>query len=148
LNVNPIEKYIHQSSEFTRQVFLLLEKWINESCPNATDAIKWGFLHYMYKGKILCSFAAFSKHCAISIPTTKFMHDQTLQHTAESDVAMGHFGKITSAKDLPTKKKFIGYLKAAMVNIDTKTKPICKTVVALPNALEEACNLNLIYTKI
>ncbi len=76
------------------------------------------------------------------------MHDQTLQHTAESDVAMGHFGKITSAKDLPTKKKFIGYLKAAMVNIDTKTKPICKTVVALTNALEEACNLNLIYTKI
>ena len=73
------------------------------------------------------------------------MHDHTLQHTAESDVAMGHFGKITSVKDLPTKQKFISYLKAAMVIIDAKTKPVSrlskpsnKTVLTLPNAFEKA----------
>ena len=145
MNVNPIEKYIHQSPEFAKPVFQLLVKWIIETCPNSNEAIKWGFPHFMYHGKILCSFAAFSKHCAINIPTAKFMEDQTLQHTAESKIAMGHFGKITSVKDLPTKKKFIGYLKAAMVIIDAKTKPVSrlskpsnKTVLTLPNAFEKA----------
>ena len=143
--MSPTEKYIHQSPEFAKPVFQLLVKWIIETCPNSNEAIKWGFPHFMYHGKILCSFAFFSKHCSINIPTAKFMVDQTLQHTAESKIAMGHFGKITSVKDLPTKKKFIGYLKAAMVIIDAKTKPVSrlskssnKTVLTLPNAFEKA----------
>ena len=140
-----IENYIASSAEFARPVFIHLVQLIHKACPEATTSIKWGFPHFMYHGKILCSFASFSKHCAINIPTAKFMEDQTLQHTAESKIAMGHFGKITSVKDLPTKKKFIGYLKAAMVIIDTKTKPVSrlskssnKTVLTLPNAFEKA----------
>jgi uncharacterized protein YdeI (YjbR/CyaY-like superfamily) len=142
--VSPAENYIHQSPEFAKPVFQLLVKWIIETCPNSNEAIKWGFPHFMYHGKILCSFAAFSKHCAINIPTAKFMEDQTLQHTAESEIAMGHFGKITSVKDLPSKKKFVGYLQAAMRIIDAKTKPakiskaIDNTVPQAPSTLEEA----------
>lgn len=142
--MSPAEKYIHQSPEFAKPVFQLIVKWIIEACPNANEAIKWGFPHFMYHGKILCSFAAFSKHCAVSIPSAKYMEDKTLQRIAESEAAMGHFGKISAVKDLPEKEKMIGYLKAAMDIIDSKAKPESKSIaknkktITLPAAMEEA----------
>ena len=42
------------------------------------------------------------------------MKDQSLVEMAKSEEAMGHFGKITSLKDLPSDKKIIGYIKEAM----------------------------------
>ena len=77
---------------------------------------------------------------------------------AESEAAMGHFGKITAVKDLPEKKKMIGYLKAAMDSIDSKAKPESKSIaknkktITLPSALEEAMQsqpeLRLTFSKL
>jgi uncharacterized protein YdeI (YjbR/CyaY-like superfamily) len=142
------EKYIGESPEFARPVFSLIVKLVRQVCPPATEAIKWGFPHFMYKGKILCSFAAFSKHCAISIPMAKYMDDKTLQKIAENDTSMGHFGKITSVKDLPAKGKMIDYLKSAIMIIDNNSMPanqsnrIKNKVQILPNALQEALQDN------
>lgn len=116
-----IENYIASSPEFARPIFIHLVQLIQKACPEATSSIKWGFPHYSYKGKMLCSFAAFSKHCAFSIPTAKMMQDQSLQKMAEAEIAMGHFGKITTIDDLPSANKIIGYLKSAMSIIESKT---------------------------
>lgn len=144
-----IENYIANSPEFARPIFIHLVQLILKACPEATTSIKWGFPHYSYKGKILCSFAAFSKYCAFSIPTAKMMQDQSLQKMAEAEIAMGHFGKITTIDDLPSDNKIIGYLKAAMSIIEskpTKQQKINKEkIVALliPEALMKALHAEI-----
>ncbi len=42
------------------------------------------------------------------------MTDKTLIDKAATEEAMGHFGRITSLKDLPSDRKLIAYIKEAM----------------------------------
>jgi uncharacterized protein YdeI (YjbR/CyaY-like superfamily) len=58
--------------------------------------------------------AAFKQHCAFTFWKAPLMKDKTLIVNAESEAAMGHLGKITSLKDLPSDKKIISYIKEAM----------------------------------
>ncbi len=64
---------------------------------------------FTYHG-ILCGFAAFKEHAAFGFWKGRLLFDSDGKHEA----AMGHFGRITSLKDLPSKKVLIGYVKQAM----------------------------------
>jgi uncharacterized protein YdeI (YjbR/CyaY-like superfamily) len=59
--------------------------------------------------------AAFKQHCAFGFWKASLMKDNTLTKNAESESAMGHYGKITSLKDLPPDKKIIAHIKEAMM---------------------------------
>ena len=131
-----IDDYIANSSDFARPILTHLREIIHAACPEAEETIKWSMPHFMYKG-ILCNVAAFKAHCAMG-----FWHGSLLFPGVEKS-AMGHLGKITSLKDLPSKKELAGYVKKAVqladegVKVESKPKAAPKPLV-VPEYFEAA----------
>ena len=109
-----IDLYISKSAEFAKPILMHLRELIHVACPDVEETIKWSFASFDYKGP-MCSMAAFKQHCAFGFWKASLMKDKTLTKNAESESAMGHYGKITSLKDLPSDKKIIAHIKEAMV---------------------------------
>jgi uncharacterized protein YdeI (YjbR/CyaY-like superfamily) len=109
-----IDLYISKSADFAKPILLHLRKLVHIACPDVQETIKWSFASFDYKGP-MCSMAAFKQHCAFGFWKASLMKDNTLTKNAESESAMGHYGKITSLKDLPPDKKIIAHIKEAMI---------------------------------
>src|SRR6516162_969496 len=68
----------------------------------------------------MLGMAAFKNHCSLGFWRSELIMDKC----AASDGGMGHFGKITRLKDLPSDKRFIEYVrKAAALNKQGIKKP-------------------------
>jgi len=91
-----------------------LRELIHLACPEVEETIKWSFASFDYKGP-MCSMGSFKQHCAFGFWKASLMKDKTLTKNAESESAMGHYGKITTLKDLPSDKKIIAHIKEAMM---------------------------------
>jgi uncharacterized protein YdeI (YjbR/CyaY-like superfamily) len=78
------------------------------------EKIKWGMPFFDYKGEGLCNMASFKQHCAFGFWKASLMKDKKLIENAKGETAMGHFGKITSLKDLPSDATIMRYIKEAM----------------------------------
>ena len=114
-NKNPrIDLYISKSAEFAKPILMHLRELVHVACPEVEEKIKWSFASFDYKGP-MCTMAAFKHHCAFGFWKASLMKDKTLTKNAESESAMGHYGKITSLKDLPSDKKIIAHIKEAMM---------------------------------
>ncbi len=112
---NPaFDTYIEKSADFAKPILNHLRSLVHKACPAADEKIKWGFPHFEYKNDMLCHFASFKNHCAFGFWKGSLMKDQWLKENAESENAMGHYGKITSLKDLPADKIIIAHIKEAM----------------------------------
>jgi len=109
-----IDLYIFKSAEFAKPILMYLRELVHLACPEVEETIKWGFASFDYKGP-MCSMASFKQHCAFGFWKASLMKDKTLTKNAESESAMGHYGKITSLKDLPSDKKIIAHIKEAMM---------------------------------
>ena len=109
-----IDLYISKSAEFAKPILIHLRELIHTACPDVQETIKWSFASFDYKGP-MCSMASFKQHCAFGFWKASLMKDKTLTKNAESESAMGHYGKITSLKDLPSDKKIIAHIKEAMM---------------------------------
>jgi uncharacterized protein YdeI (YjbR/CyaY-like superfamily) len=109
-----VDLYISKSADFTRPILIHLRELIHLACPDVQETIKWSFASFDYKGP-MCSMAAFKHHCAFGFWKASLMKDKTLVSNAESESAMGHYGKITSLKDLPSDKKILSHIKGAMM---------------------------------
>ena len=109
-----IDLYIYNVADFARPILLHLRELIHVACPDVEETIKWSFASFDYKGP-MCSMASFKQHCAFGFWKASLMKDKTLTKNAESESAMGHYGKITSLKDLPSDKKIIAHIKEAMI---------------------------------
>jgi uncharacterized protein YdeI (YjbR/CyaY-like superfamily) len=109
-----IDLYISKSADFARPILIHLRELIHLACPDVQETIKWSFASFDYKGP-MCSMAAFKHHCAFGFWKASLMKDKTLVSNAESESAMGHYGKITSLKDLPSDKKILLHIKGAMM---------------------------------
>src|SRR6202008_3761883 len=75
-----------------------------------------------------CSFASFKQHCVMGFWKAALMQDsKNLKENQES--AMGHLGRITSMKDLPSDKKILAYIKEAkkLNDLEVKLPPRKKT---------------------
>lgn len=109
-----IDAYIEKSPEFAKPVMIYLREIIHETCPEVEEGWKWSFPNFMYKGRILCSFAAFKKHCAFGFWLEKEMKTmQELTKDIEKN-SMHLLGKITTVADLPPKILLIKAIKEAM----------------------------------
>jgi uncharacterized protein YdeI (YjbR/CyaY-like superfamily) len=119
-----IDAYIAKSAEFARPILTHLREVVHAACPDVEETMKWSFPHFQYRG-MLCSMAAFKEHCAFGFWKSSLV----LGEGAEADGAMGQFGRITTLKDLPSKKVLAGYIKKAMelneagVKSPTRSKP-------------------------
>ena len=116
-----IDLYISKSADFARPILLHLREIVHIACPDVQETIKWGFASFDYKGP-MCSMASFKQHCSFGFWKATLMKDKTLVRNAESESAMGHYGKITSLKDLPSDKKIIAHIKEAMMLNDLGVK--------------------------
>jgi uncharacterized protein YdeI (YjbR/CyaY-like superfamily) len=106
-----VDAYIDKSADFARPVLTHIRETVHAGAPEVEETIKWGFPHFMYHGKILCSMAAFKEHCAIHFWKGDLVLGQSRDTPRES---MGQFGRITRVSDLPPKKILTGYVKAAV----------------------------------
>jgi uncharacterized protein YdeI (YjbR/CyaY-like superfamily) len=108
-----IDLYISKSAGFAKPILMHLRELVHVACPDVEETIKWSFASFDYKGP-MCSMAAFKQHCAFGFWKASLMKDKALTKNAESESAMGHYGKITSLKDLPSDKKIIAHIKEAI----------------------------------
>ena len=107
-----VDAYIARSAPFAQPILEHLRALIHKACPDVVETIKWGFPHFVYHG-ILCSMASFKNHCAFSFWKGSIMKDPDGILTIVGKTSMGHFGKLTSLKDIPSEKVLIKYLKHA-----------------------------------
>jgi uncharacterized protein YdeI (YjbR/CyaY-like superfamily) len=115
-----VDAYIANSAEFARPILDHIRAIVHAACPDVEETMKWSFPHFQYEG-MLCSMASFKAHCAFGFWKAKLIIEQGDDKTEE---AMGQFGRITTIKDLPTKKALTAYIKLAMkLNVDGVKSP-------------------------
>ena len=141
-----VNAYIEKSAAFAKPILIHLRELVHKACPDVEENIKWSFASFEYKG-LLCRFAAFKQHCAFGFWKAALMKDPMLMENAKSESAMGHLGKITSLKDLPSNKIIISYIKEAMkLNDDgvplPKRKPTEKKELIIPDYFINALKKN------
>jgi hypothetical protein len=107
---NPkVDAYIAKSADFAKPVLEHLRELVHEACPEVEEKIKWSMPFFDYRGS-MCHMAAFKQHCAFGFWKGRLLFGGN----AKAEEAMGHFGRITSLKDLPAKRILIGYVTQAM----------------------------------
>ena len=113
-----VDAYIAKSAGFAKPILNHLRKLVHVGCPDVDETMKWSFPHFDYDG-MMCSMAAFKQHCTFGFWKASLMSDPKKILGRMGDTAMGHFGRITSLKDLPSDKILISYIKeAARLNRD------------------------------
>lgn len=108
-----IDAYIEKSADFAKPILNHLRALVHKACPDVQETMKWSFPHFEYKG-ILCSMASFKQHCTFGFWKGAIMKDAGKLLDAVGETAMGHFGRITSLKDLPPDKTILAYIRKAM----------------------------------
>src|SRR5271154_2951647 len=95
-----VDAYINKAPEFARPVLKNLRAAVHAACPEVEEALKWGHPHFLYRG-MLCGMAAFKQHCAFGFWKGRLVVDEA---TRKAEGGMGHFGRLTSVADLPTRR--------------------------------------------
>ena len=127
-----IDAYIGKSEDFAKPILRYIRAAVHKGCPDVEETMKWSFPHFDYKG-IICSMAAFKAHCVLGFWKAPLMKDphKVMNETGAGE-AMGHFGRITSLKDLPKESILVSYVREAArlneegVKVKKKPKPFKK----------------------
>jgi uncharacterized protein YdeI (YjbR/CyaY-like superfamily) len=132
-----VDAYIARSAPFAQPILEYIRSVVHEACPDVEETVKWSMPHFMYHG-ILGGMSAFKAHCAFGF------WKRGLVVPEQEKAAMGQFGRIESVKDLPPRRKFVGYVKKAMklneegVAAPRATRAITKKPLPLPPELARA----------
>lgn len=142
-----IDTYIARSADFAKPILNHIRELVHKTCPEVEEKMKWSFPHFDYKGEMMCSMAAFKQHAVFGFWKAALMKDPLLVETAKSEVAMGHLGRITSLKDLPSDKKMTAWIKEAMKLNEqgikvAKPKPVEKKELVVPDYFTKALSKN------
>ena len=116
-----IDNYIMNSAEYAWPILDHLRELVHKACPKVEETMKWSFPHFQYKG-ILCSMAAFKRHCAFGFWKTSLMTDPYKVLSTKEKTSMGSLGRITTLKDLPSDKILLQYIKEAVKLNDNAVK--------------------------
>ncbi len=134
-----IDAYIKKAQPFARPILKHLRRLVHRACPDVEETIRWGSPFFDRKGAI-CLMASFKQHAVFGFWKGKLLFGK------ENKGAMGHFGRLTSIKDLPSDKVTIGYIKkAAELNergVQKKRTPRGKQTVTVPSDLKAALAKN------
>jgi hypothetical protein len=114
-----IDAYIARAAPFARPVLRHVRRLVHQGCPEVQETMKWSMPHFEYHG-VMLGMASFTEHCSIGF----WKGELIMGKRAGSDGGMGHFGRVTSLKDLPSDRQFIDYVrKAAELNRQGIKKP-------------------------
>ncbi|WP_311267032.1 YdeI/OmpD-associated family protein [Sphingobium sp. WCS2017Hpa-17] len=109
-----VDAYIAAQADFARPILTHVRALVHAAYPDVTEAIKWGFPHFLYRTKNLASMAAFKNHASVNL---WYSEDENPRE------GMGHLGKLTSLADLPTDDELRALLTKAVAMIDIGAKP-------------------------
>lgn len=146
--INAVDQYILKSQIFAQPILNHLRDLVHTVCPDVEEKIKWGMPFFDYKNDMLCHMASFKAHAVFSFWKAQLMKDPILMENANSEQAMGHLGRITSLKDLPSDKQLRAWIKEAMVLNDKGIKIVKpkstgeKPTVEIPEMLIKALKKN------
>ena len=112
-----IDAYIETAPEFARPILRRLREVVHRACPEVEESLKWSRPHFGYRG-ILCGMSAFRAHC-----TFGFWNDRVGGDDPATREILEGLGRITSVKELPSKKVIAGLVKSAMELNDAGVKP-------------------------
>lgn len=104
-----VDAYLQRSAPFAQPILAELRARVHQACPAVEETIKWGMPAFAYHGP-LADMAAFQKHCTFGF----WKHDLVLGANPAAHEAMGSFGRLTCLRDLPNKRQFARFVKAAM----------------------------------
>jgi uncharacterized protein YdeI (YjbR/CyaY-like superfamily) len=113
-----VDAYIEGSPEFARPILRQLREVVHRACPDAVEGMKWSRPHFDHDG-ILCGMAAFKAHC-----TFGFWNDRVAGDDPAAGQAIERLGRLTSTKELPSKKVIAGLVKRAMELNEAGVKPM------------------------
>ncbi|MBK8344061.1 MAG: YdeI/OmpD-associated family protein [Bacteroidetes bacterium] len=141
-----VDQVILKAAAFAQPILTHFRDLVHAVCPEVEEKIKWGMPFFVYKDDNICHMAAFKQHCAIGFWKAKLI-DEKLVATAKTEEAMGHLGKVTSLKDLPSDKILTKWIKTAMQLNDAGiklSKPTAKkiTTVTVPVDIQKEINKN------
>ena len=143
-----IDAYIAKSADFAKPILNHLRELVHKTCPEVEEKLKWSMPHFDYKGEMMCGMAAFKQHASFGFWKAVLMKDPVLIESAKTEVAMGHLGKITSLKDLPSDKKLAAWIKEAMalndkgIKLPAKAKAADKKELVVPDYFIKALAKN------
>ena len=136
--------YIQEAAPFAQPILHYIQELVIKACPEAEVKMKWSFPCFLYKGKILCSMAAFKQHCSFGFWLTEQLKDPKGYLLPNNDTtAMGNLGRITSVADIPEEAVMIDFIQQAMALIDngatlTRKKNAAPKPFVVPEELEIA----------
>jgi len=143
-----IDAYIAKQKDFAKPILAHIRDVVHAACPDVEETLKWSSPFFDYKGQPMCNMAAFKEHAALGFWKAPLI--EGLGSKSENGVAgsAGHFGRLETVKDLPSKKVLTGYIKSAMkLNDDgvvvTKANRVAvKPTVEVPPELAAAFSKN------
>ncbi|MFZ5636869.1 MAG: YdeI/OmpD-associated family protein [Pseudomonadota bacterium] len=103
-----IDAYIAGSAEFARPILEHLRALVHDACPDVEETLKWRMPAFVYGGAILCTMAAFKRHAAFGF----WRHAEVIGGDPPAE-GIGSFGKLTSVRDLPPKRRLLALVKKA-----------------------------------
>ncbi|MCH5596618.1 YdeI/OmpD-associated family protein [Niabella ginsengisoli] len=144
-----VDDYIAKSADFAKPILEHFRAIVHKASPDITESIKWGVPSFDYKGKMMCSVAAFKKHCAIGFwlgAQVKALKPY-LEKATEAASEFGRIANITSVKDLPKDMDLIAAVKEAIhladLGVTMKRAPAKKSAeLPVPEALSKALQKN------
>lgn len=110
-----VDAYIANAADFARPILAHWRQLIHKNCPDITEAVKWSFPHFEYKGDNLCVLAAYKHHCSFTFLKAELMSDSRLKASKDLKPIQRFLGKVTKLADLPPDKEFVAMLKEAML---------------------------------
>lgn len=129
-----VDAYIAKSKPFAQPILEHIRDVVHSVSDEITEVMKWSFPHFEYKGNI-CNMAAFKEHCAFGFWKGSIMKDEDKIINPIGKTAMGSLGRITSIKDLPSKKILVKYIKEA-IDLNEKGISLPKKAPAAQKEIE------------
>lgn len=115
-----IDAAIRDAAPFAQPILLRLRKVVHKACPDAEETLKWGFPHFMYKGKILCAMVNFKAHCRLGFWTGARLIKNGGKRAA---TFFDQIERLEEVGDLPSDGEVAFHIREAMRLLDAGPAP-------------------------
>ena len=105
-----LDAYIARAQPFAQPILERIRTMVHDACPDVVETLKWSAPAFMYRDQMLCQMAAFKEHVMFGFWKGALIEGLDLSGYEGA----GHFGRLTSVKDLPSKREMSGFIKQAM----------------------------------
>jgi uncharacterized protein YdeI (YjbR/CyaY-like superfamily) len=138
-----IDAYIARQADFAKPILERIRAAVHAACPEAEETMKWSMPHFMYKGRMMAGMAAFKAHATFGF----WRGGEVLGETGAERDAMGQFGRLASAADLPPDEVLHALIRRAAALNEAGPKPsrpkqAAKPELETPADLSQALDAN------